>query len=377
MGGPLTGVRVVELGGLGPGPFAGMMLSDAGAEVIRVDRPHRPHETHTADRLSVALERNRRSIALDLRTDSGLAAALELIRSADIVYEGFRPGVAERLGVGPEKCLELKPSLVYGRMTGWGQTGPLASTPGHDINYIALAGALGAIGLEGGAPTIPLNLVGDLGGGGMFLCFGVLSALIHARSTGEGQVVDAAMVDGVATLMAPFLSQGGWSPRGTNVIDGGSHFYNVYRAADGRWISIGALEPQFYSALLRVLGLDPAELPDQMDTAAWPKLRELFASIFATKTAGEWEELMQHEEICFAPVLEVDEVATHPHLKARGVVGEVGGVLQPMPSPRFGTTPSDHPRPRPRPGEHTEAILQEIGYDACAISAMRTEGGLG
>ena len=360
MGGPLQGMRVIELAGLGPGPFAGMMLSDAGADVIRIDRPGPAHATDTADDLSVALERGRRSIALDLRTEEGTRVALELIASADALFEGFRPGVAERLGIGPDACLEVNPALVYGRMTGWGQSGPLATTVGHDLNYIALAGALGAIGTAGAPPTIPLNLVGDLGGGGMLLAFGLLCGVLHARQTGKGQVVDVAMVDGVASLMAPFITQQEWRPRGENVIDGGSHFYNVYETSDGRWITIASLEPQFYRELLEVLDLDPATLPAQMDEASWPDMRKLFAEKFRNRTSAEWEEQMRDREVCFAPVLDLDEVQHHPHLKERGVLGEVGGLLQPMPSPRFLGTPSGRPQPRPQVGAHQDELLREL-----------------
>jgi alpha-methylacyl-CoA racemase len=329
--------------------------------VIRIDRPGAAHATETAEDLSVALERGRRSIALDLRSAEDREVALELVAGADALFEGFRPGVAERLGLGPEVCLAANPALVYGRMTGWGQSGPLAPTVGHDLNYIALAGALGAIGAPGGPPTIPLNLVGDLGGGGMLLAFGLLCGVLHARTTGRGQVVDVAMVDGVASLMAPFLPQREWRPRGDNAIDGGSHFYNVYETADGRWVTIASLEPQFYRELLDVLELDPATLPPQMDEASWPEMRRLFAERFRSRTSAEWEELIGDREICFAPVLALDEVEHHPHLAARGVLGEVGGVRQPMPAPRFLGTPSGHPRPRPRVGEHQEEILRELG----------------
>lgn len=374
MAGPLTGLRIIEFAGLGPGPFAGMMLSDMGAEVVRIDRPARGHETDVATSLHTVIERGRRSIAIDLKKPAGVEIALRLVGGAEAVFEGYRPGVAEKLGVGPDACLAINPAIVYGRMTGWGQTGPLAGAPGHDLNYIALAGALGAIGQAAGTPTIPLNLIGDFGGGGMLLAYGLLCGVLNARATGVGQVVDTAMVDGVVALMAPYLSQPAWKARGLNVIDGGSHFYNVYETADHRWVTIGSIEPQFYAALLDVLGLDPMSLPDQMDESKWPAMKEHFAAIFRTATADEWVERMEGREVCFAPVLDIDEVADDPHLVERGVLIDLHGIRQPMPAPRFDRTPADLPRPKPEVGEHTDELLAGLGITEAEVGRLRGNG---
>jgi alpha-methylacyl-CoA racemase len=374
MAGPLAGVRIVELAGLGPAPFAGMVLADLGAEVVRVDRPGRPNAVARMD----VLNRGRRSIAVDLKHPDGVEVVLRLAAGADALVEGFRPGVAERLGVGPEACLGRNPRLVYGRMTGWGQDGPYAAEAGHDITYAAVAGALAHIGRAGQPPTPPLNLVADFGGGGMLLAVGVLSAILSAQRTGEGQVVDAAMVDGVALLMAPFfmaLRSGFFSDeRGTNLLDSGAPFYDCYPCADGRYVAVGALEPQFYAALLDGLGLDAAELGAQNDQANWAEMRRRFGAVFATRERDEWVAHFAGRDACVAPVNTTDETFADPHLVARGTVVEPEGVPQPAPAPRFGATPATLERPPPRPGEHTDEVLAGLGYRDGEIAALRAGG---
>ena len=316
--GPLQGIRVIELQGIGPGPFCGMMLSDMGAEVIRIDRAGNVSGIDSDNPPIDVLARGRSSIGVDLKNPEGVEVVLRLIETADALIEGFRPGVMERLGLGPEECLARNPRLVFGRMTGWGQEGPYAMAAGHDINYIALAGALEPIGRHGEAPVPPLNLVGDFGGGGMLLAFGVVCAVVEAQRSGQGQVVDAAMVDGAASLMAMFHSMralGVWNDeRGTNLLDTGSHFYDVYECADGRYISIGSIEPQFYSELLRLTGLDQEEdFASQMVRTSWPDLKERISAVFMTKTRDEWCEIMDATDVCFAPVLTLAEAPDHPH----------------------------------------------------------------
>ncbi|HEY0521124.1 MAG TPA: CaiB/BaiF CoA-transferase family protein [Ilumatobacteraceae bacterium] len=376
MAGPLSGYRIIELAGIGPGPFAAMMLADMGAEVVRVERaaavrgpaPDTPHFD--------VLLRGRRNIAIDLKHPDGVAALLDLIDSADALIEGFRPKVMERLGIGPDVCLERNPRLVFGRMTGWGQSGPFAEAAGHDINYIALAGALAHFGRAGQAPVPPLNMVGDFGGGGMFLAFGVVCALLEAQRSGQGQVVDAAMVDGSAVLMSMFwsLRSVGYfdeTHRGTNLLDTGAHFYDVYRCADDEYISIGSIEPQFYAELLRLTGLAADdEFLAQMDKAGWPHLKERLADLFATKPRDEWCSLMEATDVCFAPVLTMTEAASHPHNVARGTFVDVGGVTQPAPAPRFSRTPSDIARPPAHAGQHSEEILRDGGFDAARIDQL-------
>jgi alpha-methylacyl-CoA racemase len=368
--GPLDGLRIIELAGIGPGPFCGMMLADMGADVIRIERP-----SPRADRAPDVLARNRRSLALDLKQPDGVDLVLKLCESADALFEGFRPGVAERLGVGPEPCMVRNPRLVYGRMTGWGQSGPLAAAAGHDINYIALAGALHGIGRAGDKPVPPLNLVGDFGGGGMLLAFGMVCALLDAQASGRGQVVDAAMVDGAASLTAMFHSLsvlGAHSEqRGTNLLDGGAHFYDAYETADGRYVSIGAIEPQFYSLLLERAGLDPDAFAPQMDRRRWPELKQRLAEVFRTRTQAEWCALLEGTDACFAPVLSLNEAPHHPHNRARQTFVEVGGLVQPAPSPRFSRTTTNTPRPAPRVGEHTLEVLREIGISDEQIAALR------
>jgi alpha-methylacyl-CoA racemase len=373
--GPLAGVRLVEIAGIGPGPFCAMVLADLGADVIRVDRPT---DLGPADARYDILGRGRRSVAVDLKAPGGAEVVLRLVEGADALVEGFRPGVAERLGVGPDVCLSRNPALVYGRMTGWGQDGPLASTAGHDLTYLAVAGALAHIGRAGQLPTPPLNLVADFGGGGMLLALGVVSGLLHAQRTGSGQVVDAAMVDGVALLMAPFLGAraiGFWSDeRGTNLLDSGAPFYDVYRCADGLEVAVAAIEPQFFAALLDVLDLRAASLPDQNDRDRWPELRAAITQAIAARTRDEWLERSDGSDACLAPVLTMPEAAEHPHLRARGTVVERDGVPQPAPAPRFSATPAALDRPPSTPGADTDEVLVDAGYTEDEIEALRAAG---
>ena len=383
MAGPLAGVRIIELAGIGPGPFAAMLLADMGAEVVRVDRAQSVTGGDPASPPMDPLLRGRRSIGVDLKHPDGVEAVLRLVESADALLEGFRPGVTERMGVGPDVCLARNPRLVYGRMTGWGQDGPYAQTAGHDINYIALAGALEGVGRAGQPPTPPLNLVGDFGGGAMFLAFGIVCGILEARQTGEGQVVDAAMVDGAATLMSMFYgfkAMGIWEPeRGTNLLDSGAHFYDVYECADGRYVSIGSIEPQFYAELVRLTGLGQdgsggGDLPHQHDRSQWPALKERLAAIFKQKTRDEWCAVMEGTDVCFAPVLSLDEAHAHPHMAARGTFTEVAGVRQPAPAPRFSRTEATISRPPSHPGQHTDEVLGEWGFDAGDVAKLREAG---
>jgi alpha-methylacyl-CoA racemase len=376
MAGPLSGYRIIELAGIGPGPFAAMMLADMGAEVIRVERAQAVGgRRHDGPHFDVLL-RGRRNIAIDLKNPDGVKALLDLVASADALIEGFRPGVMERLGIGPDECLQRNPRLVFGRMTGWGQSGMYANAAGHDINYISLAGALAHFGRDGQAPVPPLNMVGDFGGGGMFLAFGVVCAVLEAQRSGRGQVVDAAMVDGAAVLMSMFWAFKGIglfdeNRRGTNLLDTGAHFYDVYRCADGEYISIGSIEPQFYSELLRLTGLDDdPEFARQMDKATWPHLKQRLSELFATKTRDEWCAVMETTDVCFAPVLTMSEAAQHPHNLERGTFVEIAGTSQPAPAPRYSRTPAEVIRPPAHPGQHTEEILRDWGFDAATIEAL-------
>ncbi len=373
--GPLAGVKVIELQGIGPGPFCGMMLADMGAEVVRIDRPPvRPAEKGSRPPID-PLARSRRSVAIDLKNPAGVETLLTLVEQADVLMEGFRPGVMERLGLGPEVCLGRNPRLVYGRMTGWGQEGPLAHAAGHDINYIALAGALEGIGRRGGAPVPPLNLVGDFGGGGMLLAFGIVAALVERATSGEGQVVDAAMVDGAAALMAMFFGMRAAGvlseERGSNLLDTGAHFYDVYLTADDKYISVGSIEPQFYAELLQYSGLEGPDLPGQMARGQWPEMKERLAAIFRSKTRAEWCDVMEGTDICFAPVLSLGEAPEHPHNKLRNTFVDVAGVVQPAPAPRFSRTPSSLPDPPAHPGQHTAEVLRDWGFPTEKISALR------
>jgi len=374
-GGPLAGIKVVEMAGLAPGPFAAMMLADMGAQVLRIDRPG-PAPRAMPQRFFFT-DRNRRSIAVDLKTTAGAALVQRLVGEADALIEGFRPGVMERLGLGPDECLALNPRLVYGRMTGWGQDGPLAHTPGHDINYIALSGALEAIGPPDGPPVLPLNLVGDFGGGGMYLAFGIACALVEAMRSGKGQVVDAAMVDGAASLMTYFFGYragGKWPGRGRSVTGGGSPFYAVYETADGKYVSVGSAEPKFYAELLRATGLDRAGLPSRDDPANWPTIRAQLAEVFRTRTRDEWTARLGASEVCFAPVLSMEEAVQHPHNRARGTFVEVDGMVQPAPAPRFSRTPAAQPQAGVEPGIDLAAALEGWGLAPEEIEALRSAG---
>ncbi|HZQ26197.1 MAG TPA: CaiB/BaiF CoA-transferase family protein [Acidimicrobiales bacterium] len=382
MSGPLEGIRIIELAGIGPGPFAAMLLSDLGADVLRVDRAQavadgaagndQPHWD--------LLNRGRRSIGVDLKKPEGVETVLALVEQADALIEGFRPGVTERLGLGPDECLARNPKLVYGRMTGWGQEGPMAHAAGHDINYIALAGALHPIGRAGEAPVAPLNLVGDFGGGAMFLVVGVLAGLLEAGRSGQGQVVDTAMVDGAAvltTMFHAFRAIGMHSDeRGTNLLDTGAHFYDAYECADGEYISVGSIEPQFYAELRRLAGLDEDEWAAQMDRSQWPALKEKIAAVFKQKTRDEWSALMEGTDVCFAPVLSMGEAPHHPHNKARQTFVEIAGVLQPAPAPRFSRTPAAVPQPPAQPGRHTDEALADWGFAPADIAKLRETGAI-
>ncbi len=372
--GPLEGIKIVEIASIGPGPFCAMMLSDLGAEVVRVDRKSGMGD---GSKFNI-LNRGRRSVAVDLKNPDGVEAVLRLVEQADALIEGFRPGVMERLGLGPDLCLERNPRLVYGRMTGWGQDGPLAHAAGHDINYISLSGALHAIGRPGEPPVPPLNLVGDFGGGGMLLALGIACALLETRKSGKGQVVDAAMTDGSASLMAIIYglkAMGIWgAERGTNMLDGGAHFYDAYECKDGKSISIGSIEPQFYALLLEKCGMSDPDFLNQMDRDQWPELKVKVAEIFKTKSRDEWCEIMEGSDVCFAPVLSLEEVASHPHNKARNSFLELDNVLQPAPAPRFSRTEvglSHGPRIA---GEDTAAVLADAGYAESEIESLVASG---
>ena len=365
MSGPLTGFRVLELAAIGPAPFAGALLGDLGADVVRIDRPPLPGAAAEPPPQFDFYNRNKRSIVLDLKQPAGVSTVLQLLARTDVLLEGFRPGVTERLGLGPATCLAANPRLVYGRMTGWGQDGPLAQEAGHDINYLALTGALHAIGPSDGPPVPPLNLVADLGGGAMYLAVGVLAAVLEARASGRGQVVDAAMVDGVAHLMSAFQAyrqRGQWSERrGENIVDGGAPYYGCYQTLDGRYLAVGAMEPQFYAALLQGLGLAGQALPAQNDRAAWPALRQRFAAVIRTRSRDDWVQALAGREACVAPVLGIDEAPLHLQMAARGVFTAFDGVLHPSPAPRFGRTPGSLRRPAPRAGEHQQQVLADWG----------------
>ena len=359
--GPLAGIKIIEIGGLGPGPFAGMMLADMGAEVILVERKVDPSLTRLPD----CNRRGKRSIAINLKSPEGVETLLALVEKTDVLFEGFRPGVMERLGVGPEECMKRNPKLIYGRMTGWGQEGPLAHAAGHDINYISLSGPLAAIGDKGGSPHIPLNLIGDYGGGAMFLVTGILAALLETQRSGKGQVIDVAMTDGSAVLMSLFYTlnqMGMWNNnRGTNFLDGGSHFYNVYETKDGKYISIGSIEPQFYKLLIEKLELDTEVFASQLDPTRWEEQKAVLIPLFKKKTREEWCELLEGSDVCFAPVLDYKEAPKHPHHIARKAYCEIDGFTQPSPAPRFSRTPSQVQFGSRAAGEDTEEVLRDWG----------------
>jgi len=369
--GPLAGFRIIELAGIGPGPFCGMMLSDMGAEVIRVDRLGAG-----AGRTKDVLCRNRHSIAVDLKKPEGVETVLRLASTADAIFEGFRPGVTERLGLGPDVCMARNPKLVYGRMTGWGQDGPMAQAAGHDINYIGLSGALHAIGRKGERPVPPLNLVGDFGGGGMLLAFGIVCALLEAQKSGKGQVVDAAMVDGAATLMAMFFTMGAAGAfrdqRGTNLLDGGAHFYDTYETSEGKHICLGSIEPQFYALLLEKTGVDKAKFAPQMDSTQWSVLKDELTRVFKTKTQAEWCAIMEGTDVCFSPVLSIFEAPNHPHNKARGTFVEIDGMMQPAPAPRFSRTVAEISHSARKPGEDSAQVLANCGFSAAEIAELQS-----
>ena len=376
--GPLSGIKVVEFEGIGPGPFAGMLLADMGADVLRIDRPGAADLGVNRARNVELMNRGKRSVTLDMKAKGGVEAALELVARADALVEGFRPGVMERLGLGPEVALARNPRLVYGRMTGWGQDGPLAPRAGHDINYIALAGVLGAFGRKGEAPVPPLNLVGDFGGGGMLLGFGIACALVEAQRSGKGQVVDAAMVEGaslLATMFSGMLAAGSWKDeRGVNILDTGAPWYDTYATADGKYVAIGSIEVRFYAELLEKLGLAGEALPKQHDRAGWPVLREKFAAAFRTKTRDEWVKVFDGSDACFAPVLGLGEARRDPHNVARGSFVTVAGIEQPAPAPKFSRTPGGVRRPPPERGEGGRAALAEWGFDSAAVERLAALG---
>lgn len=371
--GPLKNVKIIEVGGIGPGPFCAMMLSDMGAEVVRIER--KGQFSMVEPRYDV-MTRNRRSVAMDLKKSEGVAAVLKMVEQVDALQEGFRPGVMEKMGLGPQECLARNPKLIYGRMTGWGQEGPLAGAAGHDINYISLSGALHTIGRAGQKPVAPLNLVGDFGGGGMLLAFGIVCALFEAGRSGKGQVVDAAMVDGSAALMAMIYglrASGFWTDkRGENLLDGGAHFYDTYETSDGKYISLGSIEPQFYALLLQLAGIEAPEFQNQLDRSQWPQLKEKLTAVFKSKTRQEWSEIMEGTDVCFAPVLSLDEAHQHPHNQSRKTFSEIDGVLQANPAPRFSRTRPELQSAPPVPGEHTESVLTEFGFSASEIKALKT-----
>jgi alpha-methylacyl-CoA racemase len=378
--GPLAGYRILEFAGIGPGPFCAMMLADMGAEIIRIDRTSGSARPIDGDPRLDITARGRKSLALDLKKPAALATVLRLCTQVDGLIEGFRPGVMERLGLGPDECLEANPRLVYGRMTGWGQDGPLSHLAGHDINYLAISGSLYLFGRAEERPGTPLNLVADMGGGGMLLAFGMTCALLERAKSGKGQVVDAAMVEGAA-LLATFVyaqkAMGWWrSERGSNLLDSGAHFYEVYETKDGKYVSVGAIEPQFYALLLAGLELDAAELPRQLDRASWPSMKQRFAAIFRTRTRDYWAQVFANRDACVAPVLTPEEAAQHPHARARGAFNSDFDVLHPSPAPRFSRSHSERLGAPPKIGEHSDEVLGAFGYNPDEIAALRACGAL-
>ena len=381
MPGPLAGIKVIEMVGIGPCPFAAMMLADMGAEVIRIDRKTKPGADNPFPMLGTKFDvmaRGRRSLALDLKHPQAREVVLQLIGQADILIEGFRPGVMERLGLGPDACQERNPKLVYGRITGWGQAGPLSQAAGHDLNYIALSGMLHAMGRADSPPSPPLNLVGDFGGGAMMLAFGVVCAALEARSSGKGQVVDAAMTDGSALLgsmMYGMRAFGSWrDEREANMLDGGAPFYDTYGCLDGKYLSVGAIEPQFYAQLLALSGASDPEFTKQWSQPRWPQLKEKFAALFATRTRDDWCALLEGTDACVAPVLDMAEAPLHPHNAARGSFIEIDGVTQPAPAPRFSRTAPEAGAAAAAPGQHSAAVLADWGWSLDAIETLRSAG---
>jgi alpha-methylacyl-CoA racemase len=375
--GPLAGARVLELVGLGPGPFCGMLLADLGAEVLRVDRVEAAQALDRSQPATNPMHRSKRAIGLDLKAEDGVETFLRLVEGADVAFEVFRPGVAERLGIGPDVCCARNPRLVYGRLTGWGQAGPLAHEAGHDLDYLAVAGALEPLGRAGQPPTAPINVLGDFAGGGMLLAFGIVAALLERERSGEGQVLDAAMVDGAALMLAPFYgarASGSWGPRGTNLLDSGAPFYDVYETADGAWVALGAIEPQFYAALLDGLGLAGADLPGQHDRDGWPVLRERFASVLRTRSRDEWVAHFAGKDACVAAVLTPVEAPDHPHNRAREAFLTVAGVPQPAPAPRFSRSTLPVPRPPEHPGATTAEALASWGFPSTEVAALQDAG---
>lgn len=376
MAGPLTGLRVVEMVGLGPGPFCGMLLADMGAEVLRVDRIDAARAIDRSKPATSAMDRSKQAVAIDLKEPAGVETLLRLIGQADAFFEVFRPGVAERLGIGPDECLARNPRLVYGRLTGWGQDGPLAHAAGHDIDYIALAGALEPLGREGEKPTPPINVLGDFAGGGMLLAFGIACAAFETARSGEGQVVDAAMVDGAALMLTPFYAaraSGFWGERGTNFLDTGAPFYEVYETADEKFVAVGSVEPHFYAELVKRLELD-TDLAAQYDKSTWHEQKARLTDVFRTKTRDEWCELLEGTDACFAPVLTPLEAPAHPHNRARGTFLELAGAPQPAPAPRFSRTPATTPEPAMHPGDDTEDVLARWGFSSDDVARLRETG---
>ncbi len=372
--GPLSGYKIIEMAGIGPAPMCAMLLADMGAEVLCIDRTADSGLGIPVNAKYDLLRRGRRSVALDLKRPEAVHAVLRMVERADALIEGFRPGVMERLGLGPDVCLSRNPRLVYGRMTGWGQEGPLAHASGHDINYIALAGVLHAIGHKGERPVPPLNLIGDFGGGALYLALGVVAAMLEREKSGHGQVVDAAMVDGAASLMTLMFglhAAGRWvDRRGENLLDSGAPFYDVYETADHKYVAVGSLEPKFYRELLRLTGLENEKLPAQHDASSWPAMKERLTAIFRTKTREEWCRIMEGSEVCFAPVLTMSEAPAHPHNRHRRAFVEENGVVQPAPAPRFSRTPGAIQRPPSAPGADTESALRDWGFSAGEIEGL-------
>lgn len=375
MSGPLTGVKIVEFAGIGPGPFCGMLFADMGAEVVRIDRKG----GRGGSKFDIS-SRGKRSVAFDLKNPQAIEAVLKLLEGADALIEGFRPGVMERLGLGPDAVLKRNPKLVYGRMTGWGQTGPLAPAAGHDLNYISITGAVGSMGKEGEKPPIPLNLVGDFGGGALYLAMGVCAALVEAGRSGKGQVIDVAMSDGAASLMTMFYgfkASGMWSDkRYDNMLDGGAPFYDTYETSDGKYVGIGSIEPQFYALLREKAGLSDAEFDHQHDKSKWPSLKAKLAAVIKTKTRDEWDALMLGTDVCYAPILNLDEAPKHAHNVARETFLTIDGVVQPAPAPRFSRTVSKVGGPAPEIGADNDSVLAGWGFDAAAVDALKSSGAI-